>query len=182
MSTKYTLHYMSDGEVLKDKSIVMVDTNGSLPRGNYFFDNVKVDGNQVDNAYIETEKQVLVAPGSRKTATPQVRIKKVFMPRQISEYFEPKEEFAPDFGQRLPYESMFRMFAKMYGLKTQDELDNTREAEIDLSAIDDDEDRYVLSQFGLLDEDNEETPQEVVLEPPVDQTVETPPETPPEPV
>jgi hypothetical protein len=158
----YTLNYLSDGVQLSDKSIFMVDAEVKLPRGKYIIRNCKVNGVQADSLYLETKGGEVITPGIRKTETPQLHCKKVYYEKVITEYFEPKEEFEPDFGQRLPYESMFRMFAKMYGLKTQEELDQVREEDIDLSQIDDEEDRYVLSTMGLYQEKvtEPETPSE----------------------
>lgn len=152
----YTLNYVSDGLQLSDKSIFMVDTEIVLPRGKYIIRNCKINSVQTDLLYLETDGGEQVTPGSRKTETPQLHCKKVYYDKVFPAYFEPKEEFEPDFGQRLPYESMFRMFAKMYGLKTQDELDSVRDEDLDLSSIEDEEDRYVLSQMGLYKEPEEE--------------------------
>lgn len=154
---KYTVSYLSDGEMLEDKTIYMVDQERkNCPRGNYFFSNVLINSHQVDENYIEMDKGFTIAPGTRRGVTPQMRVKKVYYEKTFKEYFEPKEEFEPTFGNRLPYESMFRTMMKMYGIKTNEELDMSRQ-EIDFDTADD-EDKYVLSQFGLLNEEPLETP------------------------
>lgn len=148
---KYNLFYLSDGEMLEDKSIYIVDEERkNLPRGHYFISNCKVNDKQVDSLSIYSESGMKISPGTTKSVTPQLRVKKVYHEKVINDYFEPKEQFEPTFGNRLPYESMFRTMLKMYGIKTNEELDLARN-ELDPETADE-EDRYVLSQFGLLNE------------------------------
>lgn len=166
----FQVFYASDGVVLQRGVALLVDQAVELPPGKYNFKECRVNSVEIDSDTLESTTGFKVEP---LTDDALVKVHLVKYPPPEVPAFTEVEPTRPD-DHLAPYEAMYRLMAKLYDGRTDEELDESRSRNIEDIDYEEDDVRMVVSQFGTLREKWDEEDEVEETDPEVEEVKEEP--------